>query len=243
MNTDGIRPAFFGLLLLATTSLPLTGQGKDGNAIVAEMDRRMNFTECRMIIRIKDTKADGKIRQMKARVEYSKGVGTRMEFEEPTRDRGKRVLMSGFSMWMSSPSVSKPVRLSGKDAFMGTSFTNDDVMNMDKSDDYESLVASSDEGGWNVVMTARSSSLPYSKIEARIGPDYLPLSMTYFARSGKESKKVTFSGVKDFGGRLRPSVMTIVDLMKPGDSSSVIFEDIREEYVERSRLTPSSLSN
>ena len=38
---------------------------------------------------------------------------------------------------MASPSVSKPVRLSGKDSFMGTSFTNDDLMNFDKGDDYD----------------------------------------------------------------------------------------------------------
>jgi outer membrane lipoprotein-sorting protein len=243
MNTSTIRPTFIGLVFIAALALPLAGQGKSGNEIVAEMDRRLNFDECRMTIRIRDAKADGKTRQMRAKVEYSKGIGTRMEFDEPARDRGKRILMSGSSMWMSSPSVSKPVRLSGKDAFMGTSFTNDDVMNMDKSDDYDSVIASSDESGWSVVMTARSPSLPYSRIEARIGPDYLPLSMDYFARSGKKSKTVTFSDVKSFGGKPRPSVMTIVDLMKPGDSSSVIFEDIREERVERSRLSPSSLES
>jgi len=243
MNTNGIKPASIGLFLLVMASLPLAGQGKSGNEIVAEMDRRLNFDECRMTIRIKDVKAGGKLRQMRAKVEYSKGIGTRIEFEEPARDRGKRILMSGSSMWMSSPSVSKPVRLSGKDTFMGTSFTNDDVMNLDKSDDYDSVIAAGDEGGWNVVMTARSPSLPYSRIEARIGPDYLPLGMTYFARSGKKSKSVTFSDVKSFGGRLRPSVMTIVDLMKPGDSSSVTFEDISEERVERSRLSPSGLES
>lgn len=234
--------AAIALAFLSLASAPLAAQ-EDGGAIIAEMDRRMNFTECRMVVSIRDAKADGKTRTLRARVEYVKGVGTRMEFDEPARDRGKRVLMSGSSMWMSSPAVSKPVRLSGKDAFMGTSFTNDDVMNMDKSDDYESVVVSSDEAGWDIVMTAKTALVPYSRIEARVGRDYLPVSMANFARSGKESKRVRFSAVKDFGGKMRPSVMEIVDLMKPGDTSMVVFEDIREERVNRSRLTPASLGN
>ena len=69
------------------------------------------------------------------------------------------------------------------------------------------------------------------------------MSMAYFARSGKESKQVKFSAVKDYGGKPRPSIMAIVDLMKPGDTSSVIFDAIREEPVNRSRLTPAALGN
>lgn len=231
------------LIAFALFTLPLRAEGMDGNAIISEMDRRMNFTECTMVIRIVDEKADGKTRELKARVEYLKDVGTRIDFEEPVRDRGKRVLMSGTSMWMSSPSVAKPVRLSGKDAFMGTSFTNDDVMNLDKADDYDSAITASDEEGWDIAMTAKKASLPYPRIEARVARDFLPTSMSYFARSGKESKRVKFSSVKDYGGKPRPSVMAIVDLMKPGDTSSVIFDAIREESVNRSRLTPAALGN
>ena len=227
----------------AAQGIPLPAVEPDGNAVIAEMDRRMNFAECRMVIRIEDAKADGKTRSLKARVEHAKGAGTRLEFLEPARDRGKRVLMSGSSIWMSSPSVSKPVRLSGKDAFMGTSFTNDDLMNMDKSDDYDSVIVSMDADGWNIVMTAKSGGLPYSKIDVRVGRDWLPRSMIYYARSGKESKRVGFSAVRDFGGKQRPSVMTIVDLMKPGDTSTVVFEEIHEEPIDRSRLTPASLGN
>lgn len=235
--------ALIAMIAFALISLPLRAEEPDGNGIIAEMDRRMNFIECKMIIRIIDEKADGKTRELKARVEYLKDVGTRIDFEEPVRDRGKCVLMSGTSMWMSSPSVAKPVRLSGKDAFMGTSFTNDDVMNLDKADDYESAITASDAEGWNITMTAKKASLPYPRIEARIARDFLPTSMSYFARSGKESKRVKFSAVKDYGGKPRPSVMAIVDLMKPGDTSSVIFDVIREEPLNRSRLTPAALGN
>jgi outer membrane lipoprotein-sorting protein len=243
MKLTDKRSVCIGMLLLVLAACGAAAAEKDGNAVIAEMDKRMNFTECRMVIRIEDAKADGKKRTLKARVDYLKDVGTRMDFEEPVRDKGKCVLMSGTSMWMSSPSVSKPVRLSGKDAFMGTSFTNDDVMNLDKGDDYDSVIGSSGPDGWEIVMTAKSASLPYPKITAKIGKDFLPVSMVYFARSGKESKRVDFSAVKNFGGRDKPSVMAIVDLMKPGDASSVIFEEIREESVSRARLTPASLGN
>lgn len=232
-----------GLFALAQFLAPaaLAAEGPDADAIVREMDKHLNFDECRMTIRIDDAKADGKKRSLRANVEYAKDVGTRIEFVEPARDRGKSILMAGSSMWMASPSVSKPVRLSGKDSFMGTSFTNDDVMNLDKGDDYDSAIDSEEPEFWLVTMTARRATLPYSRIDAKIGKDYLPISMTYYARSGKESKRVSFSEAKDFGGKTRPSVMAMVDLMKPGDTSSVIFEKISEEAISRSRMDPATL--
>lgn len=211
------------------------------DAIIAEMDRRMNFGECRMRIRIEDLKADGRTRSLEARVDYVEALGTRIDFEAPPRDKGKTVLMAKGSLWMSSPAVSKPVRLSGKDAFMGTSFTNDDLLNLDKADDYESAIVESGAEGWSLSLRARGPDLPYPRVEIRLGRDYLPLAMSYFTRSGRESKRVEFAAPKDFGGKLRPSVMTVVDLMKPGDLSRVLFLEIREEPVDPSRLLPSSL--
>lgn len=235
MKTNRVLFSFF--LLLAASFLPADPAG---SAIVTKMDQRMNYDECRMVLTIEDRKAGGTSRSLAARVEYRKDGGTRIEFIEPARDRGKKILMVDTSMWMASPAVSKPVRLSGKDAFMGTSFTNDDMMNMDKSDDYDTVVVAEDAGSWSLVMTALLPSLPYPRIEATVGKDYLPKTMTFFTRSGKESKLVTYSEVKDFGGKARPSVMSIVDLMKPGDESRIVFVEIKEEPVDPSRMNPAT---
>ena len=235
MKTSLILLSFYGLL--AVFSLHAD---PEGSAITAKMDQRMNFDECRMLLTIEDRKASGTSRSLTARVEYRKEGGTRVEFLEPARDRGKKILMADSSMWMASPTVTKPVRLSGKDAFMGTAFTNDDMMNMDKSDDYETILASEDKDSWSLVMTAQKPSLPYPRVEAKIGKDFLPQVMVYFTRSGKESKRITYSEVKDFGGKARPSVMSIVELMKPGDESRIVFIEIKEEPVDRSRMNPAT---
>lgn len=234
--------ARFAAVLALALALPPAGLAAQQNAdsIVREMDDRMNFLECRMSIRIEDRDSGGKERSLAARVEHSKGAGTRIEFTAPARDKGKRVLMSGDSMWMASPAVSKPVRLSGKDSFMGTTFTNDDVMNFDKSDDYESTILSEDADGWDISMQAKKPGLPYARVVARIGKDYLPARMSFYARSGKESKRVEYSAPRDFGGKRRPSVMAIRDMMEAGAESRVVFEEIVEGSVDRSRLSPSN---
>lgn len=243
MNAQKRNAFFIALGLALVLSNNLAAAEPDGNAVIAEMDKRMNFTECRMVIRIEDAKANGTKRQLKARVDYLKNTGTRIEFEEPARDKGKKILMAGTAMWMASPAVTKPIRLSGKDSFMGTSFTNDDLMNLDKADDYDCSITERGTDGWSITMTAKNAGLPWPRIEARIGADYLPVSMVYYARSGKESKRVDFSAVRDFGGKKRPSVMAMTDLMKSGDVSSVIFDEIREEPIDRNLLTPASLGN
>jgi hypothetical protein len=226
------------IIFMAVLAAFSASADEKGGEIIREMDARMNFDECRMEIRIEDYDGGAMKRSLSAKAEYAKGVGTRIEFTAPAKDKGKRVLMSGDSMWMSAPSVSKPVRLSGKESFMGTSFTNDDVMNFDKSDDYESSVVAEDGSGWTVTMTARGPAQPYQRIEARIGRNYLPESMVFYARSGKASKRVAYSGVKAFGSKERPSVMAITDLMEAGKESRVVFEVIEERAVDRARLSP-----
>jgi len=58
-----------------------------------------------------------------------------MEITAPARDKGKKILMTGDNLWMYVPAVSKPVRLSKKDSFMGSSFSNEDLMNSSMADD------------------------------------------------------------------------------------------------------------
>jgi outer membrane lipoprotein-sorting protein len=111
MKMRALALSAFILTALSSHSL---GAEERGDSIVREMDARMNFTSCRMTILIQDEKSGGRSRSLRAKVEYLDKAGTRIEFFEPARDKGKRILMAGDSMWMASPGVSKAVRLSGE---------------------------------------------------------------------------------------------------------------------------------
>ncbi len=222
-------------------SAPAAPADDAGRRLLDAMDAAMNFAEGRIRIRIEDSKASGMNRSFTAEVLYVLNGPTLIEFADPARDRGKRILTVGDSMWMSVPGTSRPIRLSGKDAFMGTSLTNDDVMNLDRSDDYDAVIAGEEPGGTRLVMTARKRTLPYPKMEMLIGPDSLPVWSVLYTRSGQASKRIEYTARKDFGDKVRPSVMTLVDLMAAGDRSVIIFESMTACAVDRAKLTPGGL--
>jgi outer membrane lipoprotein-sorting protein len=206
--------------------------------IVSRMDDAMNFPEGTMVLSFEDVKASGSGRKLEARVLYALDAGTLVEFVSPEREKGKQVLMIGDSMWMGSQSVSRPVRLSGKDSFMGTSFTNDDVMNFTKSDDYDARALSSTADGWTLELTARKKTLPYPRMVVDVDRAYLPVRMVMYALSGQEAKRIEFSDVRSFEGKMRPSVMTVIDAMTAGNKTIVGFKSIKSGAVDRVRLSP-----
>jgi Outer membrane lipoprotein-sorting protein len=213
---------------------------ESGRRLLDAVDKAMNLAEGRMRIRIEDHKASGSTRAFSAEVVFVLNQATLIEFVEPAREKGKRILTMGDSMWMSVPGTSRPLRLSGKDAFMGTSFTNDDVMNLDRSDDYDAVIAGEEPGGTRLVLTARKRSLPYPRMEMLVGSGALPVWEVLYTRSGVASKRIEFSARRDFGDKVRPSVMTMTDLMAVGDTSVVIFESMTACAVDRGKLSPTS---
>lgn len=206
--------------------------------ILSAMDEAMNFPEGTMLLSFEDQKAGRAGRRLEARVLYSLEAGTLVEFLSPEREKGKRVLMIGDSMWMGSPAVSRPVRLSGKDSFMGTSFTNDDVMNFTKADDYEARLLSADRDGWTLELSARKKSLPYPRVVAQVDRSYLPVQMVMYALSGQEARRVEFADVRTFEGKPRPATMTVREVMSSGNCTIVVFQSIKAGVVDRARLSP-----
>jgi outer membrane lipoprotein-sorting protein len=210
----------------------------DAVEILDRMDASMAFAECEMRISFEDLKASGASRKLGADIAYAKDSGTLIAFTAPAREKGKKMLMIGESMWMSVPGVSKPLRLSGKDAFMGTSFTNDDIMNFDKADDYAATIVASDDGAWTLDLAARKKSLPYQRARIVVGRDFLPQRQELYLLSGELAKTIEFSDPRDFGAKRRPATMRVTDAMSKGAATIVRFESILERSVDKSRLSP-----
>ncbi|MDP3177479.1 MAG: outer membrane lipoprotein-sorting protein [Spirochaetaceae bacterium] len=219
-------------------AVPASAQEIAAREIIDRMDAAMAYDECEMRVSFQDAKTSGATRTLEADIWYAKSEGTMIAFASPAREKGKRILMIGDSMWMAVPGIAKSVRLSGKEAFMGTSFTNDDIMNFDKADDYESRIVSSDGGSWTLELAARKRSLPYQRIVMRIGKDFLPIEQSMYLLSGELSKRIEFSEPRSYGGKTRPSTIRVSDAMAKGASTTVRFESIVERRVDRSRLSP-----
>ena len=171
---------------------------------------------------------------------YKKDLGSFIEITAPSRSKGTRMLQKNNSLWLYNPKSgsSRALRLSPKDNFQGSVFSNNDVGDSQYSDDYEALIAgkeifSHDELGqvecFILHAAAKNNESPYGRIEMIITvDDFIPLWMIYFAKSGLLFKKMTFSGIREMAGVKRPLIYRM-DSVEEQNTYSIIEITVLEE--------------
>lgn len=92
----------------------------------------------------------------------------------PATDKGKYILKSGKNLWMYFSDIKRSIRLSARDAFMGTDATNYDVLQLNLLGDYD--VKEYSEGSLDgrpvlkVELAARPGTEGYHRITSWIDP-------------------------------------------------------------------------
>jgi hypothetical protein len=154
--------------------------------------------------------------------------GSYMEVLAPARTKGTRFLQLEGSLWMYNPKAgsANAIRLSARDSFQGSAFSNADVGKNRFSEDYEPSLAGEEttaSGGgtpapcYVVASEAKTADAAYGKIVMWIREsDLQPVKMEYYAKSGLLFKRMELSKVKDYGAITRPSVLRMESLEKKG---------------------------
>ena len=198
-----------------------TLSGKD---ILNKVERNLNLDSGYIEMEILDYKDNKFNRSFLVDVLFDLNAGTLMEFKSPPREKGKKILLIKDSMWMYVPGVSRPVRLSAKDSFMGTSIENKDLLDYEMSDDYDVEVVSSDQSKYVLELKANTTSVPYPKVVLFVDRSvFLPTKMEFYTLSGKLVKYMIFSDVKEIGGKVRPTVYEMRDVLTEGNFTKVVF--------------------
>jgi outer membrane lipoprotein-sorting protein len=152
-----------------------------------------------------------------------------MEIVFPARDKGKKILLSDNNLWMYMPDVSRPIRLSRNQSFMGSTFSNEDVADSTWEDDYDPTITG--EKGELILLSlkAKRKDVAYRQIDIWVNKDsHVPVEGVYFGLSGKPIKKIFFSNVKEIAGLLRPLDMRMVDLLEQGAYTDVKLLELKE---------------
>jgi outer membrane lipoprotein-sorting protein len=185
-------------------------------------------------------------RSMTFEAQSRKDKGTYMEISAPARTKGTRFLQLEGSLWMYNPKSgsANPLRLSARDSFQGSTFSNADVGKSQFSDDYAASLepdAAIDHAELGKVAcyvigaVARRESAAYGKIMMWVRKgDLVPLRMEYYAKSGLLFKRMDLSRIRDFGAITRPSVMRMESLEKKGTVTTLIIESLEPRDVPAS---------
>jgi outer membrane lipoprotein-sorting protein len=183
-----------------------------------------------------------------------KDKGTYLEILAPARTKGSRFLQLEGSLWMYNPKAgsANALRLSSRDSFQGSTFSNADVGKSQFSDDYaptlapEAVLAHAELGNvacYVIEARAKTETAAYGRIVMWVRKtDDMPLRMEYYAKSGLLFKRMELSRIRDFGTLSRPSVMRMESLEKKGTVTKITIEAMESREVPLSVFSKNYLT-
>ena len=172
---------------------------------------------------------------------HLEGSGTFMEVQEPQRSRGMRFLQKGNDLWMYNPRSGsrRAIRLSPRDSFQGSVFSNNDVSDPNYSDDYTARHAGTEtiEHPYYGEVTAARIEANASHDEAAYGRivmwvtltdtgRVMPLRFDYYSRSGLLFNRMTLEDMGQLAGAERPRLMRMESLEEEGAVTIVRIESM-----------------
>jgi outer membrane lipoprotein-sorting protein len=203
---------------------PQAAQAQDAQELLERAETSLYPDRFEMRIRMKTERPDQRNSDMVMESLHDDGQGTRIEILEPSRSRGTRFLRKGDDLWMYNPrsNSSRAIRLSPRDSFQGSVFSNNDVGDPDYSDDYSASYNGTEEIQHQelgtvethvITATAKHPKAAYGKIKMWIAQEsFIPLEMEYYAKSGLLFKRMTLSDIRELAGRRRPALMRMESL-------------------------------
>lgn len=166
-------------------------------------------------------------------------VGEKQAFTEylfPEREKGTKMLKLEDKLWIYSPSTDRTIQIAGhllRQSVMGSDMSYEDMMEDAKlTDKYQADVVGSEtiEGRdcWVLKLTANVEDVAYHSRKLWIDKmRYIPLKEELYAKSGKLLKKTMLSDVQKIEGRWFPMKIVFKDMLKKGDGTEFIIEEIQ----------------
>lgn len=195
------------LLAALLSSLVVPVWAIDGQALLQEVDRRLQPETYEMYRKLINIEPDGRRKEF---VFYTvkKGADKVMGmFLDPPSEKGRSTLRLGENMWLYIPNVGKPIRITSLQSVIGGVFNNADLLRLDFSDEYDVEQVGEEGEQYVLELKAKTRSVAYDKLMMWVDKtNKVPVKIEAYAASGLLIKTLRYSKVKDFGnGLVRPS--------------------------------------
>src|SRR5580700_49272 len=246
------RIVFSALALLAAgAALAQTAQ-----EIVAATDRVRNPDQPFRNVLTLTEYVGGKERDHDVLAVYSKVDPTSGQFRnlvqylEPARDAGKRVLLDGHSLWFFDPDSKVSVRISAQQRLIGQAAIGD-ILTVNLAIDYTaSLVATEkiDDATrqprqcWHLELKASNELATYNRVEYWVEQGtFYPIKGKFYADSGRLLKIAYFRKFAQQLDAVRPTEAIIIDAVDSSLATTAIlgeyaYHEIPEAWFQRDYL-------
>lgn len=216
---------------------PSGSDNPDIAALVARTEKLLNGTSSEttftMTIKTRDWTRSLKLKSWTRGKDYA----LIRVLEGGPRETGMMTLKREKQLWNYLPQAGRVMKLpSGMmgDSWMGSDFTNDDlVKGSSLADDYTSKVLTIEPqptGGdaWKIELTPKpESAVVWSRVQMLVDrKTCLPIRQTFFDDDGKVARQMEFANFKQVGWRSFPTKMTIIP-SEPGRQTSISYEEMK----------------
>jgi len=160
-------------------------------------------------LKVKVTPSDEPVSEWEVAVKD--GDKTLTTATSPEKDKGKKILMIGESMWLFLPKLKKSIRVSLNQKLTGQA-ANGDIARMRWAGDYKVKIEKEDGANWVLFLDSAKEGLTYYKIRLWVAKKtYRPVKAEYLTKSAKILKRADFSDFRSMAGAKRPGKTTIKD--------------------------------
>ena len=220
-------------------------------SLLAGVFNTVSAQDAREIVRKADEKARGKssvaqmtittvrpkwTRSMRLKV-WSKGTEyALLLIQAPAKDKGVAYLKRKKEVWNWLPTLERTIKLPPSmmsESWMGTDFTNDDLVKEASAvDDYTHTLAGSElidgRDCYKIQMTPKpEAAIIWGKVLVWIDKkDDLQLRAEFYDEDGSLVNSMTSSEVKMIGGRLLPTKLDMVPADKKGHQTTITYETV-----------------
>jgi len=154
--------------------------------------------------------------------------------QSPAKEKGMATLKVDRNLWNYLPRIKRTIRIPPsmmQASWMGSDFTNDDlVREASLSQDYscELIGPSQTPPGWSIRFHAKPGVVGlWKRIEWIVSRDgMLPLEAKYYDRKDRLSRIMTWSDVRELGGKTLPARMTLIPTDKEGHKTEMVYQRI-----------------
>ena len=155
----------------------------------------------------------------------------------PQKEAGTATLKAEDDIWNYLPKVDRTIKVPASmmgGAWMGSHFTNDDLVKESRLiDDYDIEIAfdGDDPDGvavWEFRLTPKpEAAVVWGFVEYRIRQrDDMPLWAKFYDEDGDLARTMEHGEFAEFGGRVVPGVMDMYPADKPGERTSIRYEEL-----------------
>jgi outer membrane lipoprotein-sorting protein len=231
-------------------------EAQSAHEIVAATDKVRNPGQpFRSTLRLTEY-VGGQERDHDSLVVYSKEDGATRQFRnlvqyvEPARDTGKRVLLDGHSLWFYDPNSKVSVRISAQQRLIGQAAIGD-ILTVNLATDYASSIVGTEtiddatrqpRKCWHLELKASNDLATYNRVEYWVEQgSFYPIKGKFYADSGRLLKIVYFRKFAQQLGAVRPTEAIIIDAVDPSLAttatlSEYAYQEIPEAWFQRDYL-------